>query len=259
MSMTEAERQQRLLAALTSRQSAATLALALRETGHRADRGLAAYRANGSALAERVLAAAFPMVRAMLGAEDFAQLARAVWREHPPMLGDMGEWGDALPTWIEARSDFSEWPWLADCARLELARHRCERAADASLEVASLTWLAEIDPALLTLELMPGTWAICSRWPLATIAQAHGDGGDFDAVRSALAEGRGEAVLVARQGWRAQVHRVDAATAQWTLDLLARTPLASALARAGNAFDFSAWLQRAMSLSWLKGAQRRTD
>jgi Putative DNA-binding domain len=273
---TEATRQQALLAAFRSGEATAGLAFALRdvlnESGARAERGLAVYRANGTALAERALAAAFPMVKAMVGAEDFAHMARALWREHPPQQGDMGEWGGALPDWIEAQPDLAEWPWLADCARLELARHRCERAADAVLDEASLGLLAEADPAQITLVLAPGTWALNSRWPLATIHAAHGDvrdsGGDatqtstashFDAVRSALAEGRGEAVLVARQGWRAVVHQVDAATVAWTLDLLAGMPLAQALERAGEAFDFAAWLQQALTHSWLKGVAPCAD
>ena len=40
-------------------------------------RGLAAYRANGHALAERALCAAFPVVRALVGEDSFAALARA--------------------------------------------------------------------------------------------------------------------------------------------------------------------------------------
>jgi hypothetical protein len=271
--MSEALRQQALLACLASRDLAATLGLPLRETGQRAERGLAAYRANGSALAERVLVAAFPMLQAMLGEEDFAQLARALWREHPPERGDMGEWGDALPAWIEAQPDLAEWPWLADGARLELARHRCERAADAAFDAASLNLLAELDPAQIALDLMPGTQVLISRWPLATIAAAHGlrvEGdalGDFDAVRTAVAQGRGEAVLVVRQGWRSHMHRIDAHAAQWMLDLLTGLSLAQALERAlehsvehsGDAFDFGTWLQQAIAAGWLKGARRCAD
>ncbi|MBL0094465.1 MAG: putative DNA-binding domain-containing protein [Piscinibacter sp.] len=89
MSEAEARRQRQLLAALSLRGEPP----ALRERGARAERGLAAYRANASALAERALAAACPTLQAMLGEADFAALARAFWRDHPPQRGDLGEWG----------------------------------------------------------------------------------------------------------------------------------------------------------------------
>jgi hypothetical protein len=265
---TEAARQRALLAALRAAGGGADGLPGLRESGPRADRGLAVYHANGTALAERALAAMFPMVRAMVGGEDFAQMARALWREHPPQQGDIGEWGEALPEWIATQPDLAEWPWLTDCARLELARHRCERAADVELDAASLGLLAEVDPAQLRLTLAPGTWALASRWPLATMLAAHGDGGGgserletdpFEAVRTALAQGRGEAVIVARQGWRAAVRVTDAVTVAWTRDLLGGLSVARALARAGEGFDFAAWLSQALTQAWLKGAVRCTD
>ena len=42
-------------------------------------RGLKAYQANGHALAERALQAAYPVVAQLLGDESFADLARALW------------------------------------------------------------------------------------------------------------------------------------------------------------------------------------
>lgn len=280
----EAARQKALLHALFSPLSDSGSPI-WREAGVRAQRGLAVYRANGTALAERALAAAFPLVHAMVGAEDFAQIARTLWRAHPPQQGDVSEWGGALPDWIAAQPDLAEWPWLADCARLDWARHACERAADAELDAGSLALLGEVDPPQLALVLAPGTWALASRWPLAAIHAAHGDAphqvqggtssggpaagatsGDaaddaarFEPVRAALAEGRGQAVIVAREGWRAAVHEVDATTANWMLDLLAGRSLADALERSGEAFDFAAWLQRALMQGWMKGVARRAD
>ena len=95
----EAQRQRELLAAVAS---GGVGTLVLRESGARAARGLEAYRANAESIAERALAAAFATVQAMLGAEDFARLAREFWHARPPEHGDLGEWGEALPQWIEA-------------------------------------------------------------------------------------------------------------------------------------------------------------
>lgn len=259
--MSEARRQQALLAALAG--GAAELA-GLREAGARAARGLEAYRANAEAIAERALAAAFPTVRAMVGEDDFRQLARVFRHAHPPREGDLGEWGDAFPAWLAAHAALAPWPWLGDAARLDLALHRCERAADASLDAASLAQLESTDPSRLRLELMPGCALLRSPWPIATIHRAHQldeahSEAAFAAVRTAIAGQCGEQVLVARRGWRAVVHALDPGWAAWTQDLLDGVALADALARAGEAFDLAAWLATALRETWLKGVAASHD
>lgn len=253
----EARRQQQLLAALSRRGEAP----ALRETDTRAERGLAAYRANASALAERALAAACPTLQAMLGDQDFAALARAFWRDHPPQRGDLGEWGGELPDWIAAQAGLAEWPWLADSAWLDLALHRCERAADAAPELASLALLGEAEPDAIALRFMPGLELRASPFPIAAIHAAHRSCAPdaFVPVRAALAAGQGDAVCVSREGWRAAVHVLAAGELAFMDALWHGASLAAALEGAGEGFDFGAWLQRAIAASWLKGAARRTD
>jgi hypothetical protein len=256
----EAQRQRALLGALRGE----PIAAGLREQGERAARGLEAYRANAEAIAERALAAGFATVRAMVGADDFGQLAREFWRAQPPLRGDLGEWGEGFAGWLQAHPAMMPWPYLADCARLDFALHRCERAADASLAAASLSLLESGDPARLRLELMPGTALIRSTWPIASIHAAHQlSGGEaeraFEQLREAIALPRGEYALVARDGWRAVVHRVGEADARWTQSLLDGRDLARALGEAGAAFDFSAWLQNALRHTWLKGVSTLVD
>lgn len=251
----EAQRQRALLAAIASAGAASP---ALRESGARAARGLEAYRANAESIAERALAAAFPTVQALVGADDFRHLVREFRHAHPPQRGDLGEWGDELPDWLMRHRGLAAWPWLADCARLDMAVHRSERADDGVLDAASLAQLETADPARLWLRLMPGVALLRSRWPIATIHAAHRLEGDaaeraFAGVREAIAAERGEHVLVARQGWRAGVHAIDAVTAHWTADLLAGADLARALERAGEGFDFAGWLAAALRGSWLQG------
>ncbi len=253
----EAERQSQLLAALLRRGEAS----GLRGPGPRIARGLAAYRANAGALAERALQAAAPTVAAMLGEADFARLARDLWAADPPARGDVAEWGAALPAFIEAQPDLAEWPWLADAARLDRARYDAERAADAEFDAASLALLAEADPAALVLEPMPGLAVLQSDWPIATLYTAHHAGGPdpFAPVRAALAERRGEAVCVARAGWRVQVHRLSAGEAIFMCVLFDGASLAEALACPGPDFDFAAWLTRAVTQGWLKAVRPPHD
>jgi hypothetical protein len=249
----EAQRQQELLAALAT--GAAPIG-GLRESGSRAARGWSAYRANAEAVAERALASAFATVKAMVGDEDFNHLACEFWRAQPPERGDLGEWGDAFPGWLAAHRGLTAWPWLADCARLDLAQHRCERAEDAGLDASSLALLESADPSQLRLLLMPGTALLFSPWPIATIHRAHQLEGEaaelaFAEVRAGMDARRGEQVLVARRGWRALVHPLDPLTAAWAQDLLDGVDLAEALTRAGAGFDFAAWLANALRESWL--------
>ncbi len=254
----EAMRQQMLLRALW-RERGAPLALRgwLRQSTDEAlDRSLAAYRANAGAGAERALGTAFPTVAALVGAEAFAALARDFWQHRPPLRGDLGEWGEALPGFIADKESLATEPYLADSARLDWALHRASRAADAAAAPLPLERLADTDPAALRLVLAPGSALITSRWPIASIWQAHQRADDehrFDAVRAAFAAHRGEAAFVVREGLAATVHALDAPDAAFVRALLddPRAPLAAALDAAGPHFDFARWLACALRDRWL--------
>lgn len=261
--MNEAQRQQALLVALTTGNACPQM-LALRETGERAARGLQAYRANAEAIADRALASVFSTVQAMVGESDFTHLACEFWRAHPPLRGDLGEWGGGFPAWLEAHTAMANWPYLGDCARLDLALHRNERAAEAPLDAASLALLEAADPSRLRIQLMPGVALLRSAWPIASIHRAHQLEGieaerAFDAVREAIAAQLGESVLVARKGWRAVAHRFDLRSAGWTQDLLDGVSLAAALDNAGEGFDFAAWLATALRESWIEAVVVSND
>jgi hypothetical protein len=247
----EAARQQALLAAIT--QGAAPSPRVLIQALPRAPAGVQIYRSNAHALAERALGAAFPTLQALLGTDDFRQMAGEFWRAQPPQRGDIGVWGDALPQWLRAHPGLASWPYLGDCAQLDWLCHDCERAADANLDAASLALFDSHEPTRLTLVMRPGTAVLDSRWPVASLYAAHqADATGFDSARDAIAAQRGETILVARRGWRAVVHTIDVPTCVWTRDLLGGASLGEALARAGPDFDFTAWLTRALAEDWLQ-------
>lgn len=221
--------------------------------------GLRAYRANAHASAERALALACPTLRALVGPDDFTQLAREFWHAHPPQRGDLGDWGDTLPDWLAAHAGLAEWPYLADCARLDLALHRCERAAEASLDAASLALLRDQPPDELRLRLRPGVDCITSRWPISTLHAAHAAGADeglLERAREHIQAGEGEAAVVARDGFRGVVHRIDAAGAAFMQAIARDASLSRALAVAGTDFDFTAWLADALRCQWLQRVER---
>ena len=251
----EALRQQALLAAVAGADGVGTAA-ALAETGVRASNGIAAYGVNADTVAERALASTFPTVRALIGADDFGRAARRFRRAHPPERGDLGEFGAGFAAWLHDVVALAEWPYLGDCAALDLAVHRCERAADAVFDAASLARLQDSEPSRLQLRLMPGTAVLASAWPVVAIHAAHRAADpDFSPVRAALAERTGESVLVVREGWRGAIHAIDEPTFEWTRSLLEGADLARALDRAGPAFDFATWLAAALRGSWLQGVE----
>ncbi|MBA3590054.1 putative DNA-binding domain-containing protein [Methylibium sp.] len=234
------------------------------ERHERLQRGLGAYRGNAAGIAERALAAAYPTLTALVGPQDGAALARALWRASPPLRGDLAQWGGDLPEFIEAQRGLDPWPYLADCARLDATVQRCEAAADAAPEPATLTLLAEQPPEALVLRLLPSVQLLASDWPVATLHVAHrhtqpdGSALDMDALecaRVAIGERRGESVVVARAAWRALPHAVDAPTFAWMRSLHANATLAQALVQAGPDFEFNAWLLQAVQQQWLWKAE----
>jgi Putative DNA-binding domain len=251
----EALRQQMLLRALMGDARPGVVAGWLRD-GARVERGLAVYRANAGAAAERALAAAFPTVQQLLGEESFAALARAFWRRHPPQQGDLGTWGDGLPVFMADAESLASEDYLPDVARLEWAIHRAERAADTQ-PVQGLEQLAALAPEALRLVLVPGTVLVASAHPIVTIVAAHlSTAADrFDAVRAAFAAGVGETALVVRQGYRAVARALPSAEAAFTAALLAGDSLAAALVQAGPDFDFETWLITALREQRLAAVQ----
>lgn len=268
----EAERQHSLLAALWSADSSASGDLPCREGPVSVARGLSAYRANAGANAARALEAAFPTVQALIGADDFRRLARDHWLQTAPVCGDLAEWGGALGCWLDEHPALADWRYLGDCARLDWAVHRCERAADAVLDAESIARLGDTDPQFLHFLFRPGVAVLRSHWPVVMLHEAHRQADLAPALaslREALALGVGESALVARApgSWRTQVHRIDAATATWTEHLLAGASLADALSAVdaasdgtdGPAFDLATWLAMALREGWLKGIRVDPD
>ncbi len=259
----EAARQQAVVAALWQPNASAAGALEgwCRDNPVTVARGLQAYRANGAANAVRALEAAYPTVCALIGADDFQPLARALWLQRPPVHGDLAQWGESLAECLEAHPALADWPYFGDCARLDWAVHLCEHAVDVQLDATSIARLGDTDPQLLYLQLRPGLSVLTSRWPVVAIHQAHRESATPDALaaaRDALQAGVAESALVCRSGWRAQVHRIDTATMKWTQRLLAGDSLAAALDAVSDAsevgpFDLAAWLTAALGAGWLKG------
>ena len=240
-----AEQQQALLGALLSwPPDQAEAELADQVTGPWT-RGLKAYQANGHALAQRALGASYPVLAQLLGADSFAALARAFWHAHPPVRGDVTQWGGDLAEYLAHSDQLRDDPYLPDVARVEWALHRCACASDAQADAATFALLMAVDPAQLKLRLAPGCVLLPSGWPVASIMSAHLEGTpDFSEVGSRLAAGIAETALVWREGLRARVRLAVPGEEVLLAALLAGRPLGAALEGTPE-LDFSTWLEMA--------------
>ncbi len=250
----EAQRQQLLVRALWRDDGDPTLPGWLRDG--RVEQGMAVYRSNASAIAERALQVTYPTVAALVGEVAFAALARDLWQQHPPARGDLGEWGAALPELIAANPALASEAYLPDSARLDWQVHRASRAADDPTTLPDLDALGADDPEGLRFTLRSGCALLSSAWPVAGLWSAHQrDASEdrFGDARALLAAGVGEHAFVHRDGLAVRVVTLEPAAAAFTAAVLAGRTLAAALDSAGDAFDFPAWLVHALQSRWLLG------
>ncbi len=262
----EAQRQRLLLAALWRAEPVEALNGWLASPrGSDATQGLAAYRGNAAAIAERALAVAYPTVAALVGEHTFHHLARQLWQQQPPVCGDLGEWSAVLPAFIAEQASLASEPYLADSARLDWLVHAASRAADGPGATPSLEW--QHAPDALHLRLRAGCALLASAWPVAAIWQAHQEQQPthansiderFAAVRSAFAAGSSEAAFVWRDGFAVRVEALDDASAAFVGAVLRGESLAAALDSAGEHFTFDRWLMQALQQRWLVGIQPTT-
>lgn len=234
----------------------------LADTHPQSGRGLSAYRSNGHALAERSLAAAYPVVAAVLGDESVSMLARALWHLQPPDRGDLAQWGHTLPGFVQDDPQLAELPWLADLARVEWALHAAATDADQALAPDSFALLQSPDPGGVRLRLAPGVCVVQSPWPVVSIVLAHKTSELPLAEAWRRCQARvAETALVWRAGLQPMVSRVTPVEAALIgllmqgADLPQALDAACALADAsGDPFDFGAWLAAAVQSGLVLGA-----
>lgn len=160
-------------------------------------RRFAVYRNNVHHGLSRALAQRVPVVARLVGADFFAALARAFLHRHQPRTPVLHEWGAELPGFLESFEPVAQLPYLADVARLELARGRAYHAADAMAltpDAAAAALAAAVYPGALRLVLHPSVHWLASPWPVLRIWQANRPGAPAGRVTG----GGAEAALIAR-------------------------------------------------------------
>jgi uncharacterized protein len=196
------ELQRAFAGALTDAKRAAMLAPMLRSGGTVAR--LAVYRGNVYGNAGKALAGAYPVVRAIVGAEFFDGLAREYTRALPSRSGDLNAYGAQLADFVAAFPHTRDLPYLPDLARLEWLVHLAYYAEDApAFDAGRLAALPPERQAALRPRLAPACALIESHWPLARIWEVHQPG--FAGPIEVDLDSGPDGVLVHRPQWRAEV------------------------------------------------------
>lgn len=179
--------------------------------GARNAQRLALYRGNQSANWHKTLAAAYPVLQALVGEEFFYGLSRAYGRAYPCADGDLNRFGAQFAAFLADFEHVADYPYFPDMARLEWALHGAHYADDAApLELASVVLLAPevLDGARLVLH--PACNLIRSDWDIARIWLAH-QPGQTQGLPQDLRQPC--AALVVRRSWRAGVLSLSPAAA----------------------------------------------
>lgn len=177
----------------------------------------AVYRNNVTVSLIEALGAAYPVVAQLVGEPFFRELARVYVRDNPPRSRILLSYGETFPEFVEAFEPASGVPYLADVARLELARRRAYHAADEpSLAQSAFAGIAPTDRGLLTMRLHASVTVLSSRFAIGSIWAAHQEGGQIETVDPY----RAEDVLVLRPDLDVVVLRLAPGVATF-LDALA--------------------------------------
>lgn len=200
--------------------------------GRPAGRRFSVYRNNVAASLTEALEESFPVVRKLLGDENFKNISRVYLRAHPPSSPLMMYYGRSFPAFVQHFEPLAHLPYLADVARLELAQRESYHAADA--DPADASCLGELAPEELGsthLALAPALRVVQSPWPIHAIWA-------FNMVPGApKPTGGPQNVLITRPDFDPVVTPVDAGTTAFIHALRAGEPLANAHDAAVSTFS----------------------
>ena len=227
--------------------------------GSNPGRGLRAYQSNGHALAQRALAAAYPVLVQMLGSDSFADLARAYWHAQPPQRGDISQWGEDLYAFVRSSVQLQEEPYLPDVIQVEWALHRCASARNKEAQLASLALLTTEDPQTLTLDLAPGLFLGSSAWPVASIVLAHIQGNPtFAEVADAMRNGIAQDTVVWRAAYQPKLRAALAGERAMLQALQSGLAVEPALQLAPD-LNFPEWLPLAVQTGLVLGVHHQAQ
>lgn len=215
--------------------------------GHNAPAGrrYAVYRNNVTVSLVEAMKTAFPLVRKLIGGQNFDSLAPLFVRAQPPTSPLMMYYGAEFPDFIAGFQPLSHIGYLADTARLDFAMRQSYHAGDATpLNPARLQEMAPDQLLETTFTLAPATQIITSRWPLFDIWR-------YNFVKDApKPQAIAQDVLITRPKFDPSLHPLPIGAAEWLGHLNIGTPFGAAHAATTAThpeFDLAASLALALS------------
>ena len=147
------------------------------------------YRNNVMVSLINALAAVYPAVQRITGAEFFRAMARFHIRATPPNSPLLFEYGRDFPAFVEQYEYARPMPWLADVARIERAWLDAYHAADAQpLPPATLANFPEEKLADLIFIAHPATRIVRSRFAAVTIMASNRGSDPVDLIDASTPE-----------------------------------------------------------------------
>lgn len=170
---------------------------------------LSVYANNYKEILHGALLNAYPVVQALAGADCFRSLAGEYSRQHESISGDLQDFGNAFPSFLDSLYGAGEFAYFGDVARLERAIERCLlNPFQPAVDEAAFQNLAHFEADQIVLAFAPSTQLISSRYPILSIWQSHQtDSGDIASIKW-----ESENVLIVREHLEAQMRRLDDTT-----------------------------------------------
>ena len=161
--------------------------------GEPAGRRFNVYRNNVTTSLMDALAEGYPVIKKLLGEDNFRNLSREYQAAHPPSSPLMMTFGEAFPAFLDGFAPLAKYPYLGDVARLEYALRLSYHAADSTpINPEHLSLLTEDELLNARPELAPTAKVIASQWPILGIWQ-------FNTTENTpKPESRAQSVLITR-------------------------------------------------------------
>lgn len=191
----------------------------------------AVYRNNVVVSLVDALADTFPVSLQLVGESFFRAMARLFVRASPPRSPVLAFYGEGFPTFIEHFPPAATVPYLADVARLEMARLQSMHALDATPIAPSALGKALENPgglADLRLRPHPSLRILPSRYPVVSLWAAHHGSADIARIDTTVPE----TALVIRPHLEVQVLAIDSGVAGFIDRLLGGASLGAAYEQA---------------------------
>ena len=206
----------------------------------------------------------YPAVLLLTGRRYFRLAVRGYAKSYDSTSGNLKDYGEHFPVYLEGRLEIQLYPYIPDVARLEWAR---TQSIVARKELAiSLAALARIEAARwadVRCRITPSLHLIVSPYPIDRIwAAALGDAEPKAMAREGLLRREAAALAIYRCGHEVAVESLRPAVWRWLLALQDGRCLREAVmlacevgTRAGAAFDLPGSLQWAFDRGLITGVE----